>query len=185
MRSRLNGLVYLGGALLFMATSPGRLQAQDNAGMMKDEKTGMAAVPEPGQLHGANGHEAAGSVHVLTKGGKHKIHFTSEFKADPAQDVQIVLSTEARPVSGSVTIARLERLAGEQLIEVPANVDPSRYSHLLLWSKKAGAVLAMARIPSADMGTMNDKMGKDDMMGDPKMEPAKDEMHDGSMSKSP
>lgn len=123
MRSRLNGLAYLGGALLFMATPPGTLRAQANAGMMQDEKTGMAAVSEPGELHGANGHKAAGSIHVLAKGGRHKIHFTSEFKADPAQDVQVLLSTEARPVSGSVTLARLDRHMGK---EDKMGMEPSK-----------------------------------------------------------
>lgn len=125
--------------------------------MMQDEKMAMAAVSEPGMLHGAGGHKAAGSIHILTKAGRHKVHFTSDFKAESAADVHVVLSTEARPVSGSVTLAQLDRLAGEQLIDVPANVDPSRYSHLLLWSKKTRALLAVA----------------------------KDEMQDGSMSKSP
>lgn len=103
-----------------------------------------------------------------------------------------VPGTEARPVSGSVTLAQLDRLAGEQLIDVPANVDPSRYSHLLLWSKKTRAVLAVASLPSGATGKMDDKMSRDDKMGkgdkmgkEDKMEPTKDQMQDGSMSKSP
>ncbi len=149
MRSRSNGLGYGTGALLFAASPPSPLRAQEGAGMMQDEKTTMTAEPEPGMLYGVGGHKAAGS-------------------------------TEARPVSGSVTLAKLDRLAGEQLIDVPANIDPNRYSHLLLWSKKTGAVLAVAGLPSGAMGKMDDKMGNDD-----KMEPTKDEMQDGSMSKSP
>lgn len=189
MRSRRAGLIAVTGVLLaLLPFAAARAQygekAKEDSTMMKDKERMkgkmMGGAPVEAMLHGTGGHMAAGTLHVVSQDGKHLVHFTDDFKSDPGSDVHVVLSNDATAGPKSVTVGKLKRSSGEQAIDFPKGVDPGRYSHLLLWSKKDNVVLAIAELRSG-MGAGAERM--DGQMVDSTMKPMKDKMKDSSMAK--
>ena len=169
MRSRFQPLLSLAGTGLLAVLPLAGLQAQGTT-MSKDHGSMAKPAPMSGMLHGAGNHHAAGTVHLLVTGDKHQIHFTSDFKADAGHDVHVLLGKSEAPAAESVDLGRLKHPAGEQMVDIPAKVDVSQYSHLLLWNKKDNTVIAMADLTtpgtSMDDGKMDhDKMDHDKMGG--------------------
>ena len=160
MQSRFQPLLSLAGTVLLAALPLTGLAAQ-GATMSKDEGSMAKPTAMSGMLHGAGGHHATGTVHLVAKGDQHQIHFTPDFKAGSSSDVYVVLSKSEAPEAGSVQLGKLKHVAGEQTIDVPAKVDVSQYSHLLLWSKKDNAVIGMTDLAEAGMSMDHEKMGHD------------------------
>jgi hypothetical protein len=157
MQSRFQPLLSFAGTVLLAVLPLAGLAAQSTT-MSKDEGSMAKSTAMSGMLHGAGGHRATGTVHLVAKGDKHQIHFTPDFKADAGSDVYVVLSKSEAPEAGSVQLGRLKHVAGEQTVEVPAKVDVSQYSHLLLWSKKDNVVIGMTDLADAGMSMDHDKM---------------------------
>lgn len=156
-------------AVVLSLYSGGPLLAQDESAMKNDEAMtdagamGMAQPKVEGTLTGANGYTASGTVHLLDAGGKRQLHFTPDFAADQGPDVYVTLANGPTPEEGaSLEVARLKRFKGEQTFEVPAQVGATRYSHVVLWSKRQGRAIAHAELHGA--GVMEDAMGKHDEM---------------------
>ncbi|MEO8202045.1 MAG: DM13 domain-containing protein [Gemmatimonadota bacterium] len=144
---------------LLVAALPVALQAQS---------TRMAMDATPGMIMGASGHMATGNIHVVGAMGSQRIHFTSEFKTDGGSDLHAVLSTDMMAGNGSVDLGSV-RGSGEQYVTVPAAVDVSRFSQLLIYDRKSKSAVASAPVPGGMMqhdGMMNDDgtMKKDDGM---------------------
>ncbi len=162
-------------ALMFALHPAGALLAQDDGAMTKDQDAmqdsgakGMMGPSAEGTITGANGHMAAGTVHVLDAKGKRQLHFTADFAMDKAPDTYVTLASGLTPEQGaSTTVAKLTRFKGEQTFDLPAGVEPARYTHVVLWSKKQGKAMAQAELHAAGM-KKDDAMGKKDGMMDKK-----------------
>lgn len=165
-------------ALMFALHPAGTLLAQEDGAMTKDQDAmqdsgakGMMGPSAEGAITGANGHMAAGTVHVLDAKGKRQLHFTADFAVDKAPDTYVTLANGTTPEQGaSTTVAKLTRFKGEQTFDLPAGTEPARYTHVILWSKKQGKALGQAELHAAGMkkdGMMDKKDGmmeKDDAM---------------------
>lgn len=111
-------------------------------GMMKDE------MAMPGSIHGAGTMMASGTIHVVgDKMGSQKIHFTSDFKVDPSSSLHAVLSSDMMAGKGSADIGAIKS-AGDQLMDVPKNVDVGAFTNLLVYDTKTGMVVASAVLPN-------------------------------------
>ena len=186
-------------AATLLAQEDGAMK-QDHDAMHDSGTTGMMEPSAEGTFTGANGHKATGTVHLLDAKGKRQLHFTADFVADKAPDTYVTLANGPAPEEGSsTTVAKLKRFKGEQTFDLPAGMEPGRYTHVILWSRKQGKAMGLAELHAAGMmedGAMGkDAMGKKDgMMDKPDgMMDKKDEMEkkdemmekDDAMSEQP
>jgi hypothetical protein len=153
---------------------PGRLHAQDSTmmthdsammphetGMMKkDEMTDHRAMAKdamgPNMMFMApSGHKAAGDYEIVSANGKQQIKLTDDFAVDNAPDTYLVLATSDQPDAQSVFVAKLKNATGGQTYDLPKGADLSKYTKLLVWSKKTHSLLASADL--AESGHMMSK----------------------------
>ncbi len=171
------------------------LLAQEEGAVEKDHDAmhdagAMSMEPSvEGVFTGANGHQAAGTVHLFDAKGKAQLHFTRDFVSDKAPDTYVTLAAGPMPEEGSsTTVAKLKRFKGEQTFDLPAGTEAAKYTHVVLWSRKQGKATAQAELHAAGM-MKDDAMGKKDGMMDKKdgMMDDKDAMmeKDDAMSQQP
>jgi pentapeptide MXKDX repeat protein len=99
-----------------------------------------------GMFAGATGDAASGDASIENSGGKRELVFTSDFALGAADDVHVVLSPDETRSSGALDLGKLRSARGAQRYAIPADADLSRYSYVLLWSKKANAAVATAEL---------------------------------------
>ena len=156
------GLAVLVGLVLL---SPAPLHAQHDSAMMKHDPAMMHADSgmmkkdnkmmghegmEPNMMFmGAAGHKAAGDYEIAEVNGKQQIKLTPDFGVDQAPDLYLVLATSETPDARSVYIAKLKSATGSQSYDIPKGTDLSKYTKLLVWSKKSNALIASADLASS------------------------------------
>jgi len=171
---RIHASTSAGGLALLAAVclvSPFRLYAQNDSSMMshdsgmgmshdsammgkdsgmKDEhmmgKEGMA----PNMMFmGAASHKVAGDYEIVENKGKQQIKLTSDFSVDQAPDTYLVLATSDQPDDKAVYLGKLKNPKGSQTFDVPKGTDLSKFSKLLVWSKKSGTLLGSADLAAS------------------------------------
>lgn len=152
-----------GGMMEKDSSRMGKQDKMDTMGkdkMMGDGAMGMGANT---MFMGATGQKAAGDYQVSEVDGKQALKLTERFSVAPAPDLHLVLSTGPAPVEGSLFLARLKQTEGAQSYDLPRGKDLSRYTTLLVWSKKEKRAVATAEWHPASGGMMmkDDKMMKD------------------------
>ncbi len=152
----------------------GKMDKMDHGEMMSHDM-GMAVM-------GAGSHAAAGHVMLVHEKDRHVLRFSKDFKVDKASDLTVALSRSAMMTPGnSMTVHKLSSEHGAQEIKLPAGIDPSAYTHIVIFSRKTGMTVATASLGADGMGKMDkmekgmDKMDKMDkgMEKMDKMEPRK------------
>jgi hypothetical protein len=98
---------------------------------------------------GAGEHKAAGDYAIDEKNGKQQITLTPDFAVETAGDTWLVLATGDAPDAGSVYLAKNPK-AG-QSYTLPKGTDLSKYTKLLVWSKKSKSLLASADLTAGGM----------------------------------
>ena len=150
--------------------SPAPLRAQHDSAMMKHDPTMMHAdsgMMESGMMkkdhevmghegmepnmmfRGAAGHKAAGDYEIAEVNGKQQIKLTPDFGVDQAPDLYLVLAASETPDARSVYVAKLKSATGSQSYDIPKGTDLSRYTKVLVWSKKSNALIASADLASS------------------------------------
>jgi pentapeptide MXKDX repeat protein len=99
-----------------------------------------------GMFSGAMGHAVSGDASIENSGGKRELVLTPDFALDAAGDVHVVLSPGESWSSRALDLGKLRSANGAQRYAIPAGADPSSYSYVLLWSKKANAAVATAEL---------------------------------------
>jgi hypothetical protein len=161
------GLAFLASLVLL---SPVPLRAQNDSAMMKHDAAAMHADSgkmesgmmkkdhemmghegmEPNMMFmGAAGHKAAGDYEIAEVNGKQQIKLTPDFGVDQAPDLYLVLATSETPDARSVYVAKLKSATGSQSYDIPRGTDLSKYTKLLVWSKKSNALIASADLASS------------------------------------
>ena len=122
-----------------------------DSGMMKkdDKMMGHEAMKPNMMFMGAAGHKAAGDYEIAEVKGKQQIKLTPDFGVDKVPDLYLVLATSETPDARSVYVAKLKSAKGSQSYDIPKATDLSRYSKLLIWSKKSNALIASADLASS------------------------------------
>lgn len=121
------------------------------SGMMKKnhEMMGHEAMEPNMMFMGAAGHKAAGDYEIAKVNGKQQIKLTPDFGVDKAPDLYLVLATSETPDAQSVYVAKLKSATGSQSYDIPMGTDLSKYTKLLVWSKKSNALIASADLASS------------------------------------
>ncbi len=118
--------------------------------MKKDHEMMGHKGMEPNMMFmGAGGRKAAGNYEIAQVNGKQQIRLTSDFGVNPAPDLYLVLATSETPDAQSVYVAKLKSATGSQSYELPTGTDLSKYTKLLVWSKKSNALIASADLASS------------------------------------
>jgi Electron transfer DM13 len=167
----------VGGMALLAAgclLSPLTLYAQNDSAMMKHDTTmtmghdsammghdsGMAGMKDehmmgkdgmaPNMMFmSAESHKAAGDYEIVENKGKQQIKLTPDFSVDQAPDTYLVLATSDQPDDHSVYLGKVRNPKGSQTFDVPKGTDLSKFSKLLVWSKKTGTLLGSADLAAS------------------------------------
>jgi len=107
---------------------------------------------------GAAGQKAAGDYRVYSEDGKQELELSDHFSVAPAPDLYLVLSTGSEAMDGSLYLGKLKRAAGAQSYKLPGGKDLTKYTTLLVWSKKEKRAVASAEWHPSAGGKMMDKM---------------------------
>jgi len=100
---------------------------------------------------GAGQHKAAGDYTIEEKNGKQQITLTQDFAVEPAGDTWLVLANGDAPDAGSVYVAKLKSPKGNQSYTIPKGTDLSKFTKLLIWSKKSKSLLASTDLTAGGM----------------------------------
>lgn len=124
---------------------------QMESGMMKKDHEMMGHEgKEPNMMFmGAGGHKAAGDYEITEANGRQQIKLTSDFGVENAPDLYLVLATSETPDARSVYVAKLKSATGSQSYDVPKGTELSKYTKLLVWSKKSNTLIASADLASS------------------------------------
>lgn len=121
------------------------------SGMVKKDHEMMGHEGmEPNMMFmGAAGHKAAGDYEIAEVNGKQQIKLTPDFGVESAPDLYLVLATSNTPDARSVYVAKLKSARGSQSYDIPGGTDLSKYTKLLVWSKKSNTLIASADLASS------------------------------------
>ena len=137
------------------ATMPHETGMMKNDSMMNHEPMGHDAMAPNMMFMAAGGHKAAGDYEIVNANGKQQIKLTDDFAVDNAPDTYLVLAMGDQPDAQSVFVAKLKSATGGQVYDLPKGTDLSKYTKLIIWSKKTRSLLA-----SADLAASGQMMRK-------------------------
>ncbi len=98
-----------------------------------------------GAFRGASGHTTSGDVVVLKSTGGAQVVLQSNFKFDGAPDPQVGFGTGGTYDRAS-QLAPLASNTGEQVYDVPAALDLTRYDEIYIWCEKYSVPLGVAAL---------------------------------------
>ncbi len=125
-----------------------QMMVHDSAmGMGKDQGASMMFM-------GAAGQKAAGDYAITQAGGKQQLTLTDDFSVAAGSDLYLVLATGDAPDKGAVWLGKLQRATGAQTYDLPKGKDLSKFTKLLVWSKKEKRAAASADWHPASGGSM-------------------------------
>lgn len=120
---------------------------------MKDDamaKDKMALAPH-GAFVDAGGHKATGTAELVTKDGRSQLKLSDDFSVEKGPDVYVVLSPSAAMApSGTKQLGKVKHFSGAQTFDVPAGVDLSTFTHVVLWCKKFDVLMGTAELAAGD-----------------------------------
>jgi hypothetical protein len=118
-------------------------------GMDKGMDTGASMM-----FMGAAGQKAAGDYAITEAGGKQQLTLTDDFSVAAGSDLYLVLANGDTPDKGALWLGKLQHVAGAQTYDLPKGKDLSKFSKLLVWSKKEKRAAASADWHPAGDGSM-------------------------------
>lgn len=100
-----------------------------------------------GSFVGVDGHDGTGTAEVVkTASGERRLTFSGGFDVDPGPDINVYLSETAGGVSGAKRIGSLKGNKGAQQYTIPADVDLSRFSNVVLYCEPFSIRVAVAEL---------------------------------------
>jgi hypothetical protein len=108
----------------------------------------LSALPALAQSFGPftneNGHVTTGTATIVEEGGKYFVQLNDDFTFDGAPDPKLALGNGT--VDPATAMANLVSNTGAQRYELPAGVDPSKYSTLHVWCEEFSVSLGIAAV---------------------------------------
>ncbi len=163
---RCSSLVLLGVLAVGTVVSPHPLGAQQDTGMMQHDSTKMghgamighdSAMGPDMMFMGAADLKAAGDYEIAGTESKPQIKLTDNFSVEPAPDLYLVLATGKTPDKEALYVAKLKQAQGSQSYDLPKGKDLTKYTTLLIWSKKQSRAVASAEWHPSGGGMMEHK----------------------------
>jgi hypothetical protein len=130
----------------------------DSSSMSHDRMMGHDSAMGMGanmMFMGAEGQKAAGDYEVSEAGGKPKLELTDDFAVAEAPDLYLVLANGDTPDKGALYLGKLKQAKGGQTYDLPKGKEMSKYTKLLVWSKKEKRTVASAEWHPTAGGAMN------------------------------
>lgn len=90
-------------------------------------------------------HEGRGEVSVTTKAGKSTIHLADNFYVTPGPDLYVAFGNDEK-VDKNALFAVLKANEGAADYDVPANIDASRYTQVIIYCKAYGYEFSVASL---------------------------------------
>ena len=98
-----------------------------------------------GTFKGAGGKKSSGNFEIFKKGGKTFITLKSNFRLSSVPDPKLAFGN-GKYKKGTIYTGKLKSLKGEQTYEIPARLDPAKFSQVWIWCEKFSVPLAVAEI---------------------------------------
>ncbi len=130
----------------------GQMMNHDNMTMGHDSAMGKDANM---MFMGAAGQKAAGDYEMTDAGAKQQLKLTDDFAVAPGADLYLVLANGPTPDAGALYLGKLKQAMGGQSHDLPKGKDLSKYTTLLVWSKKEKRAVASAEWHPASGGMMD------------------------------
>ena len=108
-------------------------------------------------------YKGAGTFKIYKDGDVTRLHLSEDFASNPkAPDLYVVIGNATNPISGKenpyplaedeyVTVAELTSAMGAQDYEIPADIDLSEDSSVIIWCKEVNATMSYAPLKAASM----------------------------------
>jgi electron transfer DM13 len=93
---------------------------------------------------GAAGQKAAGDYAITEAGGKQQLTLTDDFSVASGSDLYLVLANGDTPDKGAIWLGKLRHATGAQTYDLPKGKDLTKFTRLLVWSKKEKRAAASA-----------------------------------------
>jgi len=93
--------------------------------------------------------QSTGSAQIVSKDGKRYLKLSTDFSTGQGPDVKLVLSRQAQ-VPGAisegtyVTLAPLQQFQGQQIYEIPSDIDLAEYASIALWCEEFNVTFGYA-----------------------------------------
>ena len=131
--------------------SQGEMMGHDSGmmqdkGMAHEDAMGHDALEPNRMFMGASGHKAAGDYAIEESDGKTRITLTPDFAIDDNGDAYLVLAAGDIPGKDAVWLGKVKSGKAGQSFTLPKGTDLSRYTKVLVWSKKSASALASAEL---------------------------------------
>ena len=98
-----------------------------------------------GTFKGAGGKKSSGNFEIFKKDGKTFITLKSNFRLSSVPDPKLAFGN-GKYEKGTIYTGKLKSLKGEQTYEIPARLDPAKFSQVWIWCEKFSVPLAVADI---------------------------------------
>ncbi len=98
-----------------------------------------------GAFKGAGGKKSSGDFEIFKKDGKTFITLKSNFRLTSVPDPKLAFGN-GKYVKGTIYTGKLKKSKGEQTYEIPARLDPAKFSQVWIWCEKYSVPLAVASI---------------------------------------
>jgi len=137
--------------------SMSREQMSHEQMMGHDSATGMDKGMDQGpnmMFMGAAGQKAAGDYAITEAGGTQQLTLTDDFSVASGSDLYLVLANGDSPDKGALWLGKLQHATGAQAYDLPKGKDLSKFTKLLVWSKKEKRAAASADWHPAGEGAM-------------------------------
>lgn len=125
--------------------------------MSHDSVMGMQKGMDQGasmMFMGAAGQKAAGDYAITDAGGKQRLALTDDFAVAPGSDLYLVLANGDTPDKGALWLGKLQHATGAQTYDLPKGKDFTKFTKLLVWSKKEKRAAATAEWHPTSGGSM-------------------------------
>lgn len=130
----------------------GQMMDHDNMSMGQDD----AMDKGPNMMFmGTAGKKAAGDYEISDAGGKQQLKLTDDFAVTAGADLYLVLANGPTPDPTALYLGKLKQEKGGQTYDLPKGKDLSKYTTLLVWSKKEKRAVATAEWHAATGGAMD------------------------------
>lgn len=123
---------------------------KSDASMKKmDAMKGMEKTIVSGKFV-ASEHPTSGMAKVVAMNGKKYLKFSNTFKSDSGPDLYVILHRQGTPKDykkdNYVNLGRLQKVAGSQMYEIPADADISTFKSAVIWCRQFNATFGFATL---------------------------------------
>lgn len=128
-----------------MMSHDSSMMSHDSAMMDHGQMMGQDKMAGDNMMFmGAGDQKASGDYQLIEANGKHQLKLTDNFVVAPAPDLHLVLATGSAPGKDALDLGKVSRTPAGQTFDLPKGKDLSKYTTLLVWSKKEKRVVASA-----------------------------------------